>query len=219
MLRIHPLTAVFLMMGALASVGRPMAAGKKAPVYPVTASMAVGGERTVTALPIKVDVSSYSSRSKSLKDDSRELSRWILETSTRSLGALLPTVPLDAAEATPGVDAVVEVADQFVGGRLGPKADVAMLQGLPCGGASGAALVQHLQLNLDRRGFWNSQTGTLGVGMSNLDLRGALLDCHTGEVLWRGELYVRDIPRVGEKKFEEYVAHMFDNLEIRRTRP
>jgi hypothetical protein len=219
MLRIDPLTAVFLTMGAMAVPGQPMAAGKKVPVYPVTASMAVDGNRTVTALPIKVDVSSYSNRSKSLKDDSRELSRWIYQTSTRSLGALLPTVPLDAAETAPQIDAIVAVADQFVGGRLGPSADTTLLHHLPCKSGSSAALVQHLQLNLDRRGFWNSQTGGLGVGMSNLDLRGALLDCHTGEVLWRGELYVRDIPRVGEKKFEEYVAHMFDNLEIRRTRP
>ena len=75
-------------------------------------------------------------------------------------------------------------------------------------------LVQYLEVNLGPKGYWNSMSGAMGVGMSNSDLRGVLLDSDSGQELWRGELYYRDVPRVASDKWERFVSGMYTTLTI-----
>ena len=55
---------------------------------------------------------------------------------------------------------------------------------------------------------------SMAVGMSNSDLRGALLDRRTGDVLWRGEMYIRDVPDTENQRFEAAIRGMFQNLTM-----
>ena len=189
--------------------------GKREPVYPITAEMTVPAGLEIRVLPVKVETRSLE-RLAQRREDSVEEARiadWLRAVSIEILGERgFEALVVDPAAAPPGTESLVDLADRFVRGRLAPGASLDRLAEVCDGSPDRGVMFLHLEVKLATKGYWDAWSGGLKVGMSSSDLRGAIRDCETGETLWRGELYVRTVPRVGDARFERAVAGMYDNL-------
>ena len=200
---------------AIVVTGPVLAKKKRTPIYPITEVMTVAGSTRITVLPPKVSFENYPGNSRTMASDSLEVSDWIQSITIDTLRERgFDVAEVGRSEYVDSTAAgLVAVADQFIRSRRGPDADTALLRGFGRNSPESAVLIQYLEIMLAGKGAWNSWTGALSVGMSNSDLRGVLLDCESGEVLWRGELYIRDLPNPNNTSFAAATAGMFDNLE------
>ena len=205
-------TAIAAALMLALCAGRIASAGKLRPVYPIKETSTVPASIPITVLMPKVDIDSYQGKTRTLKTTDDEIAAWLHDISVgvlRQKGFRVVEVGQDAASR------VRSLSDQYVRPRPGPEATAELFRATGC--IDGAVLIQYLEVNLAQKGYWNSSTGALGVGMSNSDLRGVLTDCRTGDVLWRGELYYRDVPKIDSKKWQSLATEMFSNLRIGRT--
>jgi hypothetical protein len=70
-----------------------------------------------------------------------------------------------------------------------------------------------LQVKVGPGGYWDPNTGSIGSSMSTSQFRISLINCSTGQVMWKDELLVRDLPQVNDsKKFAEYVQLLYTNF-------
>jgi len=200
---------------AIVATGPVLAKKKRTPIYPITEVMTVAGSPRITVLPPKISFENYPGNSRTMASDALDVSRWIQSIAIDTLNQkgfdVTKAGELEEGDSTGA--GLVAVADQFVRSRRGPDADAALLRDLVRNSPGSAVLIQYLEIMLAGKGAWNSWTGALSVGMSNSDLRGVLLDCESGEVLWRGELYIRDLPSPNNTRFAAATVGMFDNLE------
>jgi len=194
----------------------PAVAKKRVPIYPIDEVHIVDAKTRVLVVPPKIELAAYDGVNRRLDDSIVDVADWlagVARTSLRAKGLAIALISPDLEEATGRVH---EIADQYVRSRRGPEAKTELIRGIGAGARHCAVFVQHLKIEMDKHGWWDSSTGRLGVGMSNSDLRAALLDCSSGDVLWRGELYYRDLPDVDSRKWAAAAAGMYSNLRIGR---
>lgn len=212
------LTALALIALALV-VPSTLAGKKKAPIYPITETMSVDGTYQISVVPPKVAYDSYGTPGRVRKTpcSPEEISAWVGDISVRALSEMGFRVSEYGAEDprfTEGSVAwrISSLADQYVRTRRPPEASNALLREIGDRADTGAVLVLYFEVKTAPKGSWNAWDGSMKVGMSNSDLRGALLDSQTGDLLWRGEMYIRDVPDTESQRFETAIAGIFTNL-------
>lgn len=211
-------TALALIALALV-VPSTLAGKKKAPIYPITETMSVDGAYQISVIPPKVAYDSYAASGSARKTpcSPEEVSAWVGDISVRTLDEMGFRVSQHGTEGlrfTEGSVArrISSLADQYVRTRRPPEASNALLREIGDQAGPGAVLVLYFEVKTAPKGSWNAWDGSMKVGMSNSDLRGALLDSRTGELLWRGEMYIRDLPDTENRRFETAIAGIFTNL-------
>jgi hypothetical protein len=209
-----------LVLTAVALFLTPVLGGKKrAPIYPITETMNVDAAYEISVIPPKVAYDSYGPEGSGRKTPCSpdEVSNWVREISVRVLGEKgfhVAEFPVGSPRAAEGSVAqrISSLADQYVRTRRTPEAPTALLNEISDQPGPGAVLVLYFEVKTAPKGYWNAWDGSMGVGMSNSDLRGALLDSRTGELLWRGEMYIRDVPDTENQRFETAISGVFTNL-------
>lgn len=211
---------LMLLAGALAASSQAKGNKKLAPVYPIKDTMSIDEGLPILVLPPKVTRDSFRVGRQVRVAYINELSvtRWVHRI---ALGTLRRTGFLSSEHGASNTDEghsaekLIQLSDRLVRQRV-PRNDLlSLLGGLNHEAVNLGVLVQHLHIKVAPKGSWNPRTGALAVGMSNSDLRGVILDRKTGEILWKGEMYIRMIPEVGNKRFENAVAGIFKNLTRR----
>ena len=189
--------------------------GKREPIYPITGNMVVSAICEILVLPVKVETKLLQERAHARQSlvQEREIAGWLHGISLSSLEQKGFTASSTADSGLISeVERLTELSDQFVRARLGPDASPDLLRPFSSPAGCRAMLFQSIEVELSSKGYYEAFTGGMKVGMSNSNLRGALRDCDSGELLWRGELYIRTVPRVGDDVFEQAVVRMYDNL-------
>jgi hypothetical protein len=77
-----------------------------------------------------------------------------------------------------------------------------------------AVLATVLRVKVGPGGSWNSYTGAITSGMSQTRLQAALVHCRSARVLWKNEVLLREIPRVGDKDYAKALAALFAGLAV-----
>ena len=202
-----------IIMAALACVllTTPVAAKKMRPVYPIEEIREVAPNTKILVLPPLVRLERLAGSNKAVSDSDYDVAVWIQKLAVDGLaGRGFDSV--SSADNGVATRKLQTVADQYVRNRRGPDATVELVRLAAHETDRTAVLVQFLEVQLGSRGYWNSGSGALGVGMSNSNLHSVLLDASTGELLWRGELYYRDIPDIDSRKWDAAITDMYSTL-------
>jgi len=73
-------------------------------------------------------------------------------------------------------------------------------------------LVHDLYAKVGPNGYWDPNTGAIASSLSTSRVRAALIRCSSGEVLWKKENYIREIPNYKGSKFIKFVKIIYDDL-------
>jgi hypothetical protein len=154
--------------------------------------------------------------------DSQEIAQWVSgltlqEMRHKGLGA--DTLPIDERNAS-GLNKknLTFFADDLV--RMNPSEESLKVFHEACKAEDNVSMAFHyLRVKLGKDRYWVVNGVPLiawnavpQVPMSNSTLRAVLRRCPDGDVLWRNEVFLRDIPAVGEASFERAVGHLYQNL-------
>lgn len=60
--------------------------------------------------------------------------------------------------------------------------------------------------------YWNPFSGAIGSSMSRSHLRASLVHCSSGQVLWKNEVLLRELPLVTSSKFAEALELLYANF-------
>ncbi|MBX3745861.1 MAG: hypothetical protein KF833_11190 [Verrucomicrobiae bacterium] len=72
-------------------------------------------------------------------------------------------------------------------------------------------LVHHVRVKVGPRGTWDPNSGAITSPMSSAHFRAALIRCMDGEVLWRSEVFLRQVPRAGNRKHQEAIQSLYSS--------
>ncbi len=128
-----------------------------------------------------------------------------------SAGARAPTasgLPPDSAAARLAGEVASAAGDLLRG--FPPEEARARLRRLGEAAGCDAVLVQTCQVKLGPGGAWNPINGAMVSAQNSARLRAALIVPPTGEVLWRGEVFLRTLPQ--GHRLDEAVRSLFASL-------
>lgn len=75
-----------------------------------------------------------------------------------------------------------------------------------------AVMINFVNVKVGTTGSWDSNSGAITAPNSRSVFRAALIDCATGEVLWRNEVLLREVPVTTNKRFAETMDLLYSNL-------
>jgi len=90
-----------------------------------------------------------------------------------------------------------------------------LLQSLAFHDANMAILANYIDAKVGSRGTWDPNSGAITSDNSRSVFRSALLDCTTGQLLWKGEILLRELPKLTSKRFTESLDLLFLNFPHR----
>jgi len=90
------------------------------------------------------------------------------------------------------------------------------LRAIAAEGQYDAVFAQDAQLKIGPGGSWNAWSGAITSDMSSLVLRAALINCATGENLWKAQSVHRGHERASEKVLRKLVQELYEGLQEAR---
>jgi hypothetical protein len=74
---------------------------------------------------------------------------------------------------------------------------------------SSAVLIQHVRVRLGPGGSWDPNTGMITSAMNTTRMTAAILATTNGQVLWRNQVHLREVPRVQDSSYRDAVGRLF----------
>jgi hypothetical protein len=200
---------------ALSAEAGVASAKEPRPIYPVIEERSVGAEMRIQVPPAKVSFEIDQARRKPPKrlSSESEVSDWIRRIASSTL--LRKGIAVAEADADELLAAgFTELSDELLRPRPASKEALDLLRRLGDGDVAAAALVHHLKVEIGPEGRYDSFGGRIELELRSSTLRGALIRCSSGEVLWRGEMFIRSVPSVEDSNFESAITGLYDGLSL-----
>jgi hypothetical protein len=70
-------------------------------------------------------------------------------------------------------------------------------------------LIQHVRVRLGPGGSWDPNTGMITSAMNTTRMTAAILATTNGQVLWRNQVHLREVPRVQDSSYRDAVGRLF----------
>jgi hypothetical protein len=122
--------------------------------------------------------------------------------------AVIGEVSAGNAEVRHPLEGLSARADALFHSPIDPSL-VEQLRQVQPAGEDRAVLVQYVRVKVGPGGFWDPNTGVIHSKMSSANLRAAILRCRDGQLLWRNEVFLREVPRVNSSKFRKAVQLLY----------
>jgi hypothetical protein len=124
----------------------------------------------------------------------------------------VPTVELVGSQ-RPSVAQIVEMANRAFSATPDPKL-VGLIRGLGSAGEPTAVLVQYIRVKVDVSASWNPTFGAMAIlaRTSYSQLRAALFDSRTGQMIWRNAVEMREVLVPNSGTLEKTVRELLSTI-------
>lgn len=129
----------------------------------------------------------------------------------RSKYQVAETEVMNAPEIVDLYSRLQSLSSRLAAGQLNDEADTT-LQRLSALDQNLVILSHFLYAKVGRGGYWNPMSGAIGSSMSTSRLQVSLIRCSTGQVLWKNEVFLRQLPQVDNPKFAESLQLLYANF-------
>ena len=120
--------------------------------------------------------------------------------------------PEDAGErANDSVSAIESLSSRLARGHVTDEARP-LLADLARAREPTLILAQFFRVKEGPGGAWDPSTGAIRSSTSGAELHAALIDCVSGDVLWRSAMVIRKRPRPDDRRFQEELTRFFKTL-------
>lgn len=204
------------LIGLALSIGGAAANSKEPPPrYPVVEERTVGSEMRIRVPLAKVAFETTQTRRRPPRRLSSELevSGWIRQIASDTLHQKGLTVWETEDQESLTRD-LTEMSDRLLRPRPPSQAALELLRQLDGEDPDAAVLIQYLKVEIGPEGRFDAYAGRIQVALVTSTLRAALIRCSSGEVVWRGEMFIRKVPWIKDPNFESAIAGMFKSLSL-----
>ncbi len=94
---------------------------------------------------------------------------------------------------------------------------ISLLRSMASYGENMAILVNYVDVKVGTRGTWDPNSGAITSGNSRSVFHAALLDCATGQLLWKNDVLLRALPHTSGERLSEARDLLFSNFPVREA--
>ena len=96
------------------------------------------------------------------------------------------------------------------------KESTTLLQSLASYDENMTILVNYVDVKVGSRGSWDPNTGLITSQNSKSLFRAALFQCSTGQLLWKDEIFLRELPELSSERFAESIDLLLLNFPCKK---
>jgi hypothetical protein len=79
-----------------------------------------------------------------------------------------------------------------------------------------SVLVSYIKVKVGTGAAWNPITGWIRTANSSCFLHSALIHCTTGQVLWKNQIFLRELPQIESESFSDSLELLYKTLPKRK---